>query len=451
VFSAGWTLDAAEAICTGNNLDEDDVLDVLTALVEKSLVQYESHDGEARYRLLETIRQYSRDRLLESGQSEAMRGRHVDFFLRLAEDAEPKLSGSKQGDWLERLEREHDNLRAALDWCQIADDGAEAGLRLAAALGGFWLVRGYWSEGRERLARALARPQAVGPTAARARALYAAGSLADPRSDYEAACHEESLAIWRELGDRQQIALSLDAVGALVLRQGDYRAARRLFEEALAIHRALGNRQGQAPNLYWLGWVAMAEGDYARAKPFFEEALAIDWEFGHRGGSALWALGINALRQGDYAAARQIFEEDLQIKRELKLKSNIAVSLKGLGDVAYSQEDYETAQALYEEALTIDRELGAKGNIAKSLRAFAALAAVRGQAERAARLFGAAEALREAIGSPLAPVDRAEYDRSLAAARAALGEEGFAAAWAAGRALSLEAAMAFALDETPES
>jgi non-specific serine/threonine protein kinase len=434
------------------------VLDLLTSLVEKSLVQYEAHDGEARYRLLETMRQYSWERLRESGESEGVGRRHVEFFLRLAEEAAPKLEGSEQGEWLERLEREHDNLRAALDFCQAADDGGEAGLRLAASLAGsvaaFWIARGYWSEGRERLARALARPQAMGPTAARARALMAAGWFAGGagwfaggEDDWEVgrACYEESLAIYRELGDRPGIALALTDLGAVAVLQGDAGGARRLLEEALAIFRSLGIRRPQAPILYWLGRVAMAEGDDVRAKPFFEEALAIDREFGHRGGAASGALGQIALREGDYTAAHRIFEEDLRSKRELKHKPAVAELLASLGDVAYALGDYETAQAHYEEGLTILREIGDKPAIAVSLQAMAAVAAARGQGERTARLLGAANAQLKAVGARVEPALWDPHERNVSAVRAALGKEAFAAAWAEGRAISLDQAIDEAL------
>jgi predicted ATPase/DNA-binding SARP family transcriptional activator len=444
VFAGDWTLEAAEAICAGNNLDESEVLELLTPLIEKSLVQYETRDGDERYRLLETMRQYSRERLLESGQSEAVRRRHVDYYLRLAEE----LEELEQEEWLERLEREHDNLRAVLDWCQAAEDGAEAGLRLATRLRGFWGVRGYWSEGRERLVGLLALTGAAAHTAARAQALNAAGLLAWRQSDLEVAhaLHEESLAICQELDDGHGIASALSGLGLVVRGQGDYAAARRLFEEALAINCALCNQHGQAANLHWLGYVAVAEGDYAGAKTFFEEALAIYQEIGHRGGASFRALGELALMQGDYAAARQIFEDLLRTARQLKCKLESARCLKGLGDVAHGQGDCETAKALYAESLTLCGELGFKPGIAWLLQEFASRASARGQPERAARLLGAADLLLATLGARFEPTLWHPSDRNVSAIQARMGEEAFAAAWAEGRALSLAEAISYALE-----
>jgi predicted ATPase/class 3 adenylate cyclase len=470
VFVGGCTLEAAEAVCSADGDLPIDLLEGIGLLVDQSLLRQDepaegvgallvgalsatpSESGRAwepRFGMLETIREYARERLEASGEGDAARRRHAQFFLALAERAEPELRGRAQGEWLARLEREHENLRAALDWCQAAEDSAEAGLRLAAALGWFWQVRGDWSEGRERLACLLALTGAAARTAARAHALEAAGLLAWRQSDLEAAraLREESLAICQELGDRQGIAFSLGGLGLLVRDQGDYAAARRLFEEALAINRALGNRCEQEFDLHWLGYVAVAEGDYARAKTFFEEALATNQATGYLGGPSFRALGELALMQGDYAAAHQIFEEALRTAQELKYKLDIARCLKGLGDVADGQGDDETAQALYAKSLTIYGELGYKPGIAGLLQAFAARAATRGQAERAARLLGAADPLLETLGPRFEPALWPPSVRDMSAVRARLGEEASAAAWAAGRALTIEQAVAEAMAE----
>jgi predicted ATPase/class 3 adenylate cyclase len=445
VFAGGWTLEAAEAVCADDERpttnderqgrDENvtvgrwslvvgryEVLDLLMQLVEKSLVVYEERGEEDRYRLLETIRQYSRDRLLGAGEAEVVHRRHRDFFLRLAEEAEPKLHGPEQAGWLERLEREHDNVRAALEWCQAESatyaegvgSGREAGLRLAGALWWFWLVRGYFTEGRDRLARALSRVDTASPTAARANALNGAGNLAVWQADYAAgrSLHEESLAIRRALGDRPSIARSLNNLGLVAWRQGDYSAARALYEEALAVTRELGERGG--------------------------EALVLN------------NLGLIATDQADYAAALSLFRESLAIQRELGDKLNIAIALNNLGNATQHQGDYETARALYKASLEIRRELGNKHGIVYSLERFACLAATQGQAARSARLFGAGESLREAIGARMDAADRADYEPHVAAARAALGDEAFAVAWAEGRAMTLEAAIEYAL-EAPDA
>jgi predicted ATPase len=417
VFIGGRTLEGVEAVCSG--IEEDDrlaplqidVLDGLASLVDKSLIQQEEGvDGEPRFTMLVTIHQYAAERLEESGEAEALRRRHAEYFLALAEEAEPELTGPEQAAWLERLEEEHDNLRAALRWAEESGE-AETGLRLGGALWRFWDVRGHYSEGRERLAALLALSGASGRMAARAKALNGAGNLAWSQSDYAAArsLHEEGLTIRRELGDKRDIALSLNSLGIVARRQGDYAAARSLLEKSLAIERELGNKRGIAMSLNNLGLVAAS--------------------------------------QDDYAAARSFYEESLTIRRELGDKQGIANSLGNLGEVARDQGDYTAARSLHEESLAICRELGDKLGIAYLLEGFVALAAAQGQPGRALRLAGAAAALREAIGAPLPPTYQAEFERHLETARQALGEEASATALAAGWAMTMEQAIEYALLE----
>ena len=331
VFMGGCPLDAAEAVCNAEGDLGLDVLDGLGALVEQSLArQLKGADGEPRFRMLETVREYGLEQLEASGELGQTRQAHAEHYLALAEAAEPELRGPEQAGWLARLEAEHDNLRAALEWA-VERDAGELGARLGAALWRFWSVRGYLTEGRARLGGVLARAgPSVGP-ATRARVL--------------------------------------DGLAHLTRLQGDYRVARALCEQSLAIRRELGDRRG------------------------------------------------------------------------------IATSLHDLGMVAYERGDYRAARALYEESLAILRELGYRSRIATALESFARLAAAEAQVGRVARLLGAAESLREAIGTPLRPTQRADYAHAVAAARAELGEEAFAAAWAEGQAMSVEQAIAYALED----
>jgi predicted ATPase/DNA-binding SARP family transcriptional activator len=449
VFVGGGSLSAVAVIGGVEGEVEGDLLERMGSLVDKNLLRWEElGEPEPRVGMLETIREYGLERLAESGEEEVVRRQHAACFVRFAEETRVKLFGADEAVWLAQFEREHNNLRAALDW--LTEHGeAEAGLWLAAGLWRFWEVRGYWSEGRERLVDLLALTGAAARTVARAQALNAVALLAWRQSDLQAAraLHEESLAICQELGDRHGIARSLSGLGLVVRGQGDYAAARRLFEEALAISRALGNQGRQAANLHWLGYVAVAEGNYAGAKTFFEEALAIGQEPGHRGGASFRVLGELALMQGDYAAARQIFEDVLRTARELKDKLNSARCLKGLGDVAQGQGDCETAQAFYAESLALCGELGFKPGIAWLLQEFAGRAAARGQPERAARLLGAADPLLDTLGDRFEPTLWLPSDRNVSAVRARLSEKAFAAAWAAGRAMTLDEAITVALED----
>lgn len=492
VFAGGWTLEAAEAICAGEGIEEYEVLDLLSRLVDKSLVvAEEGADGEVRYRLLETLRQYGHERLLASGEASGTPQKHAAFCLALVEKADSELQGPQQASWLDRLSTEHDNLRAALRW-SVESGEADAGLRLGGALWRFWEIRGYLSEGRQWLMELLALSGDAARTAARAKALHGAGVLAHDQGDYQKArvLYEESLAIRRTLMDKRGIAGLLNSLGILARGQGNYPQARTLYEESLSLFRELEDKRGIAQVLNNLGNVAHLQGDYALARALVSENLAIQRELGNKRRIAysLNNLGEMAYHQGDHAGARALFEEGLALFRELGDKQNIATILNNLGGFQIDQGDYAAAHALYEESLAMRRELGDKQGIASSLynlgtvsgyrsdsaaacalwqeslaiyrelgnqqgiagclKELAGVAGAQGLPERSARLFGAAEALRQAIGASLTPRERADYERNVAAVRATLSEDTFATLWAEERAMTLEQAIAYALEKT---
>jgi predicted ATPase/class 3 adenylate cyclase len=455
VFAGGWTLAAAEQVCAGEGAEDLEVLDLLTSLCDKSLVVVVQNDGHSRYRQLETVRQYGRERLLESGGGEAVRDRHREYFLTLAEEAEPKLTGADQQAWLDRLETEHDNLRSALTWSSASGGDATSGLRLAGALWWFWYARGYFSEGRGWLSRLLAAAPSGQAAAARAKALNGAGRLARQQSDYPAAqaLLNESLAIQRQLGDSRGIAMSLNNLGLMAWDQGDYPSARALYEESLAIRRELDDRWGIAVSLNNLGGVAFDEGDYMAAGALHQESLAIRRQLGDRRGiaSSLANLGNVAYAQGRYPVSRALFEESLAISREVGDRQGIGFSLGTLGNVAAAQGDNASACAFFRQSLAIRRELGDRWGIAEVLEGLSYVALALAGPARATRIDGAAERLREEIGSPLPPNERPRYDRHVATARAALGDDvAFDRAWQEGRALTIEQAIELALEEAVE-
>jgi non-specific serine/threonine protein kinase len=401
-------------------------LDGISSLVDKSLLrQVEGLDGEPRFLMLETIREYALERLAESGEEETLRRRHAQYFLQLAEAAEPELRGPQQVAWLERLEREHDNLRAALRW-SIERHDAEMALMLSAALPRFWFVRGYLSEGRRWLNEALGTADfgvrnGVTPesnpklASARARALNGAGLLAYPQGEYTVARSllEQSLALLRELDDRQNIAFVLNGLGVVVQQQGDYAAARGYLEQSLAIRREMGDKQGIASTLNNLGEVARC--------------------------------------LGDYDAARSIYEEGLAVLAEAGSKWDIASSLHNLAYVSHQQGDYGRAAALFTESLGWYRELGLKTGIAASLTGLAGVAGAVGQPDKAARLFGAAERVREEVGAIVDRADVGEYERNVAAVKAQLDEATFTMDWAEGRAMNIDEAIAYAQQEITDT
>jgi predicted ATPase/DNA-binding SARP family transcriptional activator len=420
VFRGGWTLEAAESVCCDlgvensigseashagmqypststslenrrSNLESGEILDLLSSLVDKSLVLYAGQEAGARYRLLETVRQYAWERMREREEEGSIGGRHRDYFLALAEEIQPKLSGADQAHWLKVLDNEHDNLRQAIAFSLEEPEGAEAGLRLGAALWLFWDVRSYFREGRAYLGEVLGREGASGPTRERAKALHGAGVLAYGEADYAAAraLFKESLAIRWELGDKHGIAQSLDSLG-IVTQNQDYATARMLFEQSLAIRREAGDKHGIAQSLFNLGGVAHIQSDIVRARTLFEECLAIRRELGDKHGIAqsLNVLGVLTQQQGDYAAARKLHEQCLTIARELGDRRDIARSLVFLGLVARAQCDFAAARALYEESLAICRELGDKHGIVQSLNFLGFLAQQQGD-------YAAARALHE--------------------------------------------------------
>ena len=579
VFAGGCTLEAAEAVCSDTRVEEDqglaeiypsaavlrigqsEILDRLSSLVAKSMVIADRRPGEeARYHLLETVRQYAREKLHSAGESERLHARHLRFFLQLAEEAEPKLRGPEQIVWQDRLESDLDNVRAALDFSLTsrASDEAGAGLRLAVALSMFWFIRNRWREAHAWLEAALARRSVPERSLARAEALSAAASMfveaaEVARARAEAAesveifreagppgrrglayalitlgdlehtlnnfgpkltLLEESIGLFRELGDKWGLAFALHKLAATLdplvnyqprgedgsppplpeleaAARNDHTAERALFEESLALFRELGDRLAQSMNLGSLGYTFFCWGDRVAGRAMFEEQLTIVREFGYVEGVAfsLLLLGIDALAHDELDRAAMLFEESLAIWRDahdeggtvsvnflvaemarrrgdfepairllsavrawnqkLGNRDFIAATLDGQGRVARSQGDHSLAHSLHMEALAMRREAGHPINLAHSFHALALLAAARdGQAERAARLFGAAEPYHAALFAywAAAPIWRAEHEHGVAAVRAQLGEARTAKLWAEGEAMTLEQAYAYALE-----
>ena len=369
VFVGGWTLDAAEAVCNPPGLPPVDVLDGVAALVDESLVRPEDGpDGEPRFAMLETVAEYAREQLTASGEDEALGRAHAAFYLALAERVEPEVQGSRQVAWLDRLEREHDNLRTALRWWVEAGgaDGAERGLRLGGALARFWDVRGHVREGRERLAGLLALAPPGAPTdawgAARGRALTGAGLLAHRQGDYASAqvLHEQALALHRRRGDRPGAAAALDELGHVAEGRGDLPAARALLHESLALWRELGDTLGLAATLSHLGSAAYHQGDLTAARAHYQDALAHYQDKGHRTGVAecLNNLGRVLCWRGDLPAARALLHESLTLRRELGDTEGTGNSLSVLGLVAHRVGDLAAARAHYQDALALAARAG---------------------------------------------------------------------------------------------
>jgi predicted ATPase/class 3 adenylate cyclase/Tfp pilus assembly protein PilF len=452
VFVGGCTAEAAKAVA-GNHPQRASVLDQLGSLLDKSLLQEgEGLYGESRFVMLETLRAFGLEQLEASGEMETIRYRHASFFLALAEGAEASSDSADQVQWMDRMEREHDNLRAALEWSKTAEGRGELCLRLAGALAYFWEVRGHLSEGRERLSAVLSMESAQGGTAARARLLARAAELAYRQSDYPATTllAQESLAIYRKLDDQQGIASMLIKLGNAATERGSYASASRFLEEALASWRELEDTHGIARALISLGWVALRSGDHNLADTRLKEALTLSRELGDARsmGFELSGLGEVALRQGDYARATQLMEQSLELRRQLGNKWGVGVSLGMLGWVAMRERDWQRAIARLGESLEVRQEIGDKGGSAWCLERLAGVAMAQGLAEKAVRLFGAAATLRSSIGSVIDPADQANYKKNISSLRAKLGRERYKTVWDEGRVMSLEQAVVYALKKT---
>ncbi|MGH9223111.1 MAG: AfsR/SARP family transcriptional regulator [Acidimicrobiales bacterium] len=426
VFSGGFTLEAAEAVCATPDLAPSTVLETLGRLSDKSMIPSDPGRPTGRFRVLETLRQYGAERLAESGESEAAANRHLAWAAGLAAQAEPNLEGTGQAEWMKRLAVEHDNLRSALGWAARSSDRS-ALLALATALGRFWEVRGHLSEGRRWLETAIEAAPAESP-ALRARAHRWAGVLAQRQGDHQAArrYYEAGLALSRDADDRRGTASALHSLGNLEGLEGRLDSASALYEESLAIGHALGDRRVAAASLTNLGWIAQTRGEFVEARRFNEEALAVWRELGDQQGLAqtLTAVAYLALLQGDYATVRSLCAQSLDLQHALGDRYGACWSLTYLGWAAQNEGDLTTARQLHDEALVVRRELGDRYGQAWSLSHRGDLERAAGRPDDARRLLDESLAIARDLGDTygiswsllrLAKVARSEHDASTAA------------------------------------
>ncbi len=460
VFAGGFTLEVVQAVCvfeafeTSSPAQTDDgaVLEQLAHLLDKSLVQaQQSTGGEPRFSMLETIREYATEQLAASGEQAALQQRHAHYFLKLAEEVEPNLSSPEGDIWLERLEREDANLRAALAWSKANQDAVETGLRLAGVLYYYWFLLGSLREGRTWLEEMLARTASTERSAARGRALLGAGMLAWAEGDYEAAspCAEESLSIVREAGDKRLTGWAESVLGLIRFGQGNTVAARPLLEESRTLFKDLGDVWNEAFALYALGSVVYGSGNPAAARAFYEESLRLFQEQGDVHCSWYASLVLSSLQvvvstQGDQELARFLDQQLQPLMQRARNRGALMLFLINIGDIwLHRWGDQQQAKVLYRESLRLWRNLQRVEQgigIVKGLAGLAEVAAAQGQAERAGRLFGAAARLLPSTSSY-----REEVNRRIAAARAQLDAATFEVGWAAGQAMTQEQAITEAL------
>ncbi len=411
VFASGWTLSAAETVCADADLAADDIHEPFNRLAESYLIQRaDANEDEPRFQMLESVREYAAQRLLESGEHDALRARHTEWCLALAESAVTELTGRSQATWLECLDRALDDLRLALAWLHERQQ-SERGLRLVGALGRFWFNRRHVAEGRGWVERFLEQPSAeAAPAAIRASACYAAGVLASIQGDTTRAVLrlEQSIELYHQAGNRVGAVRALNTRGGVSYDLGHLAFAAALWEQTLAQARAAGD----------LGEASHAVGN----------------------------LGEAHFHMGDVESAANHHAEALALARQAGRTDVEAMQLGNLGNVARARADLPRAAALQRQALILKRNLGARRQIAITLADFASIAALEGRGVRAARLVGAALALRELIGTPQPVPERMDMEHCIAHAQAHLGAERWSTELLAGRALSIEQAIEYALE-----
>lgn len=442
IFVGGWTLEAAEAVCTPT--PDTPLAESLARLVEASLVtQANPVDNEPRFGMLQAIREYARERQSAYGLAHELGRRHAAYYLGLTEVIEPQLKGPDQSTLLTRLEREHDNLRAALGWA-LGQGELELTLRLCASLWWFWFVRGHLGEGRRWIAAALELDAANGQPEAYGRyrlaTLNGGGVLAHDQGDYEPAAQllEASLALARRLGHTKGVGAALNNLGLVARSRGDYPAAATYYRESLASAQSRGDQWAIAVARSNLGMVAAWQGFHPEAIEHYRESLALRRAMGDTRGIAvlLNSLADSLLYAGDVEGAAAFYAESLTLQRELDDRAGASDALYGLAQVALTRQAWPEAMERLRECLELREALGDRRGVAECLEGGAALAASVGDQLSAAVLLSAAQTLREAVGAPIPPLDQAAHEGLLAEVRAALGDDGFAHAWVTGQTLA---------------
>ena len=455
VFAGGFTLEAVQAVCVfaaaETSSEADEVLDQLAQLLDKSLVQpQQGTGGEPRFTMLETIHEYAQEQLEASAEAAALQERHAHYFLRMALEAAPYMYGPQRDEWMERLDREEANLRAALAWSKADKDAVQIGLRLAGALAFYWFLRGSVREGRTWLEGMLERTDGTDRSAARSLVLLGVGWLALIEGDYIAASPrtEESLSIARELGDKRGIANGGLVLGLIHMGQRNSAAALPLLEESRTLFKELGNGWGEANTLYLLGMAAYFSGNGTSARAYYEESLRLFQQLGDVFGVTLLvsALETVLLPQSDQEIARSLYEQSLPLLQAARDRGRLGMILINVGDIWLHQSGgeqqakmlYQQGLHLWQDMLGVDNGLG----IIRGLAGLAEVAAAQGQAERAGQLFGAADHLL-----PPASHYRDDLNRRVAEARAHLDATAFTTGWTAGQPMTEEQAVTDALQK----
>jgi predicted ATPase/transcriptional regulator with XRE-family HTH domain/Tfp pilus assembly protein PilF len=451
VFVGGWTLEAAESVCTDERLKPPEVFPLLAQLVAKSLVVVDRHQpARLRYRFLETIYQYALEKLNVSGETPALRGKHLSYFFQMLDLLDLELAGAERLDRLNRLEADHDNLRSALEWSLTNHIDSALSLRLATKLGVFWDFRGFLGEGRERLSAVLAKPGAEALSQERADLLYELAWLAIYQGDILAGMPllEECHKIYKQLqpAEKRGEARVLSSLAAIEIDNGEAGIALEHAQKALETASEASDPYSICFAHHMLGLALGHLGEYDRAWDHLEISLAIGQKIGRSSIPILQNLGEVAVRQGNDEKGKQYVEQALGLATQAKDRWNIASALGTLGWIALRQAEFERTRDFLGRSLAVRQEIGDEGGSAWCLEKMAELATLQGNPEKAASLLGAAAALRQAVNSQVNSADRPDYDQLVLALQAQIEPRTFQAAWEAGSTLSLQAAIQLALE-----
>ena len=453
VFVGGWALGGAKAVCSGDMVDENRIFNLLSSLVDKSLVIIQEQGGEVRYQMLETIREYAYERLSHSGKLKMVCLQHLRFFTEMVNEAEPNFKSREQAIWYHRLDNELGNLRVALTRCEGIEN-AELRLHFAAGLWRYWKNRGQIREGLGHLRYVLESTPSGSPrqTAAYARALTAAGSLAYYAADFHFSTQsrKEALTIFRNLDDKVGVADCLNGLGNTAISQGKYDSTQIFYEESLTIRKELGNQWGVARLLGNLGLLAYFQLDYAKAYSLDLESLGMFRELGDDESVAniLINLGDVTRRQGDLPTAYSFYKQSEAISKKLKDQWGLAYAMLGLADIARERGDFSTASSIYRECLPMFQNGADYVGLPYALESVATLMIAINLPQKSARIFGVANAFRKNTNSPLPFPDSAAYQKNLTILQERLGQSEFELAWKEGHTMTMEEAIEYALIES---
>ncbi|BDI29302.1 hypothetical protein CCAX7_13530 [Capsulimonas corticalis] len=455
VFRGGWTLESAEAVGGSSFADTSSyvILEAVTTLRERSLILAdETEEGGAfRYRMLETLREFAAEQVPPDEREELHRA-HAEYLMALAEAAEPEIAGGDQAPWLERMEAEHDNFRAAMHWA-LESESAEIGLRLAGALAYFWEARGYLGEGQEWLEKLLALPQATSDSLRRVRANALTGRGYLMRNQGASAgidaVMEEALRLWRAIGDDHGLAVTLQVLATLAYSREDCDLARVYLEEGLELSRKLGDPMLVAQAMLNLGNIALEQAEFPEALEFYSDSLEIFRAARNRVRIAhvLNNMGLVARFQEDYPRAFTLLQESLETGIELTGRAANATTLLNLGTLYRLDGQFALARATLSEAVMVAQEVGERRLLAYVIKELGHLACVEHKFSESVRLLSISESMRKTLALSFKPADPVELERDLALAREALGEAAFNAAWSAGARLTLAQAFDEALKQ----